>query len=136
MFYTELEQFLISRGKKSITEKIFQKVLVERAKKLKNIQNFFNLLFKCKYNLISFINLKTKGRIAKPRYKINLLEKKIAEHKALSLFGKHIRSIVSNNLYLNLEKEIEILGKLKSRHILRETRNKIFMLSLAIGARY
>ena len=135
IYYILLQQFLIGNGKKNNIEKVFQTLLIERAKKSKQITSLFNLLIKCKQNTIPYIFLNSKGKSKRQVSKIKLLGQNIAFRRALLSLGKYIRNIGGIKLYLNLEKEIEILGRNRSRHILCQERNKLFSLGLRSGLR-
>ena len=135
VYYTLLQQFLIKNGKKNNMEKVFQNLLVERAKKSKQITGLFDLLTKCKQNSTPYIFFNSKGKNNRQNYRINLLGEHTGIRRALLSLGKYIRKINGIKLYLNLEKEIESLGRNKSRHILCLERNKLFILGLRGGVR-
>jgi hypothetical protein len=59
--YTSLQQFLINKGKKNNVEKVFQTLLIERAKKSKRVTFLFDMLLKCKHNLMEYIFFYSKG---------------------------------------------------------------------------
>lgn len=133
--YTSLQQFLINKGKKNNVEKVFQTLLIERAKKSKRVTFLFDMLLKCKHNLMEYIFFYSKGKYKRQNYKVNLLKKELVVRRALLSLGKYVRKIKGIKLYLNLEKEIETLGRSRSRHILCQERNKLLSLGLRFGLR-
>lgn len=125
-YYNKLQQFLIFKGKKSRTERLFRNLLISRAQNFKS--SLVPELERCKYNSTPYVRLKTRRKGKRILYRINFLENKLAEKQSWSSFGKHLRNQNSEKLQLNLEKEIETLSK-ERNHPVRVNRDKLHQLA-------
>ena len=129
-YYNKLQQFLIYKGKKSVTENLFRSLLVSRAQKKKS--TLISESTRCKHNSTLFLRLKTRKRGKRVLYRVTYLEKGPADKKAFCTFGKYIRKLEPENLELALEKEIEGLAKDRS-HPVRVERDRIHRLARRHG---
>lgn len=125
-YYNKLQQFLIYKGKKNSTERVFRNLLISRAQKAKSSLNA--QLEKCKYNSTLFVRLKTRRKRKRFLYRITFLEKDRAEKQGICAFGKQIRNQNPEKLEFALEKEIETLAKERT-HPVRVNRDKIHQLA-------
>ena len=112
IFFQQMKQFFIKKGKKETIENYFRKFLISRAKL--NKTNFYEVLTKAVLNSTPFVKLKSKKRRKFTIHKIHPMEKDWARRKALSAFTKTVKNQKAKNFGLVLDKEFELLYSGKS----------------------
>lgn len=112
IFFQQMKQFFIKKGKKETIENYFRKFLISRAKI--NKTNFHEVLNKSVLNSTPFVKLKSKKRRKFTIHKIHPMEKDWARRKALGAFTKIVKNQKAKNFGLVLDKEFELLYSGKS----------------------
>lgn len=135
-YYENISQYFFRQGKKGIMEKLFSRLLLNRAQAKKKA--IAPLLENCFYSAIPYIRLKTKTRRRGKRvlYRVTFIERKQAEKASLSAFTKQV-SAQKNDRFINkLENEIESFAGNKN-YPARILRDKIHKIGLkAIPKKY
>lgn len=111
-FFQNMKQFFIKKGKKHSVESLFKSLLILRAKN--NKKETKALLSNCMLNASPFVALKMRKRGKRTTYKVNFLDEKKGERKALIAFSKATSSKFSGRFAPVLEKELEDLANGKS----------------------
>lgn len=125
-FFQNMKQFFVRKGKKHAVEGLFKSLLILRAKN--NKKDTKALLSKCILNATPFVSLKIRRRGKRTTYKVNYLERKRGERKALIAFSKGMFAKISGKFVPALEKELEDLGN--GRSIISSKRDEIHRIAL------
>ena len=112
IFFQDMKQFFIKKGKKETIENYFRKFLISRA--TLNKTNFYDVLTKSVLNSTPFVKLKSKKRRKFTIHKIHPIEQDWARRKALGAFTKVVKAQKAKNFGIVLDKEFELLYAGKS----------------------
>ena len=108
LFFQNMKNHFIKRGKKETIENYFRSSLRNRA--LSKKVNFYGLLSNAMLSSTPFVRLKEKKRRRYTKYKIYPGVMEWSRRKALSSFSQTLKGSDSGrNLFANLEKELLLL---------------------------
>jgi ribosomal protein S7 len=127
LYFQKMKQFFLKGGKKSTIEKLFFYFLERRA--LLKKDNILELLDICILNSTPFVQLKSRRRGKRIKYKIGFMEKERGEKKSLGVLQQNIYSKEnSEGFVLKFEKELESLASGKNSMVLK--RDEIHRLAM------
>lgn len=112
LFFQQVQNHFIKRGKRETLENYFRDRLEERAQSKK--KNMYSLLANGMLSSTPFIRLKSKKRRKYTIYKVHFAEREWSRRKGVGSFAKAIKEQKSKDLFSAIEKELTLLQTGKS----------------------
>lgn len=117
LFFQQVQNHFIKRGKRETLENYFRDRLEARARSKK--RNMYSLLANGMLSSTPFIKLKSKKRRKYTIYKVHFAEREWSRRKGVGSFAKAIKEQKSKDLFSAIEKELTLLQTGKSNVLVK-----------------
>jgi len=128
LFFHDIQNHFIKKGKRETLEKYFRKKLLTRSKLKK--PSMYNLLSNAVLSTTPFIRLKAKKRRKYTLYKVHAATKEWSRRKAVGSFAKSVKEQKTKDLFGSVEKELILLKTGKST--VQQKRDEYHKLALKV----